>query len=173
MIKIEIIPPEFVDGVEKLHHELYEAHLKARKLVSRLLGKPEPRDDRALGFSIYVDFEENHPENKIKGYFTTKYTVLRFLPIEFDYALLFPVKNHGGGTFQLAPGINYLDIQQAKTTGRKLFIRFIPIRAIEAEDNKILYNIKIVEDSITSSLRSGIDDIGVPYYSFPMYRDWR
>lgn len=162
----ERIPSKFVDGVEKLHHDLYEAHLKAEKLISKLIGKPEPCNDRAACFYIYVDFEENQPENRIKGYFTNKYTILRFLPVEFDYALLFPVKNHGGGTFQQASGINFIDIQQAKSKGRKLFFRFVPIKDIETEENKILYSIKIWEGYRILPLGSVVDDIGMPYYSF-------
>lgn len=153
-----------VDGVEKLHRLLYENHLKAAKIASDLIGKREPRADRASSFCIYVDFEEIQPDNKIKGYFTSKNTILRFLPIEFDYALLFPVKNHGGGTFKQAPGILFSDIKQTQRCHKKLFLKFTPIRAIETEENKILYNIKVVEEPVSFG---ELDDIGIPYYSFP------
>lgn len=156
--------PCFVDGVEKLHRLLYETHLKAAKIANDLIGKKEPRADRAYIFRIYVDFEEAQPDNKIKGYFASKNTILRFLPIEFDYALLFPVKNHGGGTFKQAPGILFRDIKHAQQCRQKLFLRFTPIRAIEAEENKILYNINIVDNPVSFG---EIDDIGLPYYTFP------
>lgn len=154
----------FVDGVEKLHRLLYENHLKAAKIANDLIGKKKPRTDRTSSFCIYVDFEETQPDNKIKGYFTSKNTILRFLPVEFDYALLFPVKNHGGGTFKQALGILFSDIQQAQRSHKKLFLKFTPIRAIEREDNKIFYNIKIVDESVSCC---ELDDIGLPYYSFP------
>lgn len=171
MLKTDFTPshPRLVDGVESLHRQLFEVHQKAAKLAHILLGKPEPHKERPSSFSIYIDFEEAQPENKIKGYFMTRNTILHFLPIEFDYALLFPVKNHGGGTFQEAPGIKYAEIHQAKSARQKLFIRFLPIRALHTEENKVLYNIKIVEKPITSSFVPGpeIDDIGLPYYDFP------
>lgn len=163
MIK-EISSLRLVDGVEKLHRLLYESHLKAAKIANELIGKKEPRADRASSFCIYVDFEEKQPDNKIKGYFSSKNTILRFLPIEFDYALLFPVKNHGGGTFKQAPGILISEILQAQRFHKKLFLRFTPIRAIETEEKKILYNVKIVEEPVSFG---ELDDIGLPYYKFP------
>ena len=36
--KMPIIPPRFVDGVEKLHAQLHDAYSKAQKLFGSVLG---------------------------------------------------------------------------------------------------------------------------------------
>lgn len=169
MLKKTIYNPRFITGIESLHQQLYEAHLKGAQIANRLLGTPKPEKDKLTTFHIFVDFAETQPENKIKGYFSTKYTVLRFLPIEFDVSLLFPVVNHGGGTFRKAPGVLYEDVKNAKYERIKTFYRFLPIRALQIEHNKILYNIKNVTDSTLSSFSQTIqlDDIGCPFSRFP------
>lgn len=169
MIKKTIYPPRFITGIEYLHQQLYEAHLKGAQIANRLLGTPKPDKGKLTTFYIYVDFAETQPENKIKGYFSTKYKVLRLLPIEFDISLLFPVVNHGGGTFKKANGILYEDVKNAKYNRIKTFYRFTPVRPWQIQHNKILYNIKSVPNPILSSFSQTVqlDDIGCPFYSFP------
>lgn len=165
-MKKEDYSPLYVDGVVKLHAQLHEAFLQASKLANTVLGIPMPSKDSLRGFSIYVDFSIPHPENKFKGYFMSKKTILRFLPIEFDYALLFPIRNHGDGLFKEGKGIKYDEIIQAVNKRQPLKIIFRPIAAIE--DN-ILFNSHFHHKStfVSAGIAAISDDLGNIVYNFP------
>lgn len=158
--------PLYVDGVVKLHTQLHEAFLQASKLANTVLGIPLPSKDSLRGFSIYVDFSEPHPENKFKGYFMSKNIILRFLPIEFDYALLFPIRNHGDGLFREGKGITYDEIIQAANKRQPLKIIFRPISAIE--DN-IFYSphFSLKSTFAPAGIAAISDDFGNIVYNFP------
>lgn len=164
MLKEEITPL-YVDGVVKLHAQLHDEYLKAIKLANKILGIPMPSKERIETFSIFVDFSTTHPENRLKGYFMNRYTILRFLPIEFDYALLFPVHNHGGGEFKSGHGITYSEIREAINNRELVRIVF---RAIQSIEEKKLYTVNSLSPkNITfGSFEKRLDDIGMPYFNF-------
>lgn len=164
MVK-EDISPIFVDGVVKLHAQLHEAFLQATKFANRVLGFPLTSNDSR--FSIYVDFSEPHPENKFKGFFMSKKKILRFLPIEFDYALLFPIRNHGKGRFRDGTGIKYEEIINAINKRQSLKITFQKNEAIE---ENIFYNSSLFSLQSTFALADIFavsDDLGNIVYNFP------
>ena len=145
--------PKFIDGVVKLHSQLTDAFNKAEKVARQLIGSFPSRNI----FSIFIDFSEEQPTNKIKGYFTFKSAILRFLPIEFDKALLFPIYNHGGGNFNYGNGISIKEIDDMILNRSKILVRFCPIRDIS---DQILYNVKVIPTLIR-------DDFGKPFFKFP------
>lgn len=130
MIK-ENFSPIFVDGVIQLHQQLHEAFMSAAKIANKILGVSLPKES-SIGFSIFIDPAENLPlNNTIKGYFMTKKKIMRFLPIEFDCAVLFPVSNHGFGEFKKGKGITYTELVQILKQNIPFKIAFRPIAAIE------------------------------------------
>lgn len=155
------VPAKYVDGVEKLHDQFHEECLKAMKIAKRLLGFPMPNPEKHKTFYIFVDFSEPQPLDRLKGYFKLRKTIMRFLPIEFDYALLFPVRNHGGGDFKTAHGITYTKIKEAIRNREKVCIVFFPIPYIE---DKTLYCIG--SKKMTAPLEKILDDVGLPYFNF-------
>ena len=69
--KMPIIPPRFVDGVEKLHAQLHDAYSKAQKLFGSVLGTssvPKGGSLHSKSIRILVDFNETQPEDKLTGY---------------------------------------------------------------------------------------------------------
>lgn len=158
-------PAKYVDGVEKLHAQLHKEYLKAMKVANGLLGVPAPNPERNEEFSIFVDFNESQPLDRLKGFFMTRKRIMRFLPIEFDYALLFPVHNHGGGDFKTARGITYATIKEAINNRECVRIVF---RAIQAIEDKKLYSIDLwnSKKSTFAPLERTLDDVGLPYSNF-------
>lgn len=161
----ERIPPKFVDGVEKLHAQLHDEYLKAMKIANRLLGFPAPNPERHEAFSIFVDFNEEQPSDRLRGFFMSRKKVMRFLPIEFDYALLFPVRNHGNGCFEEAHGITYAEIKEAISNRECVRIVF---RSIPAIEDKVLYSVDLWDSKkmTFAPLEKMLDDIGLPYSNF-------
>lgn len=158
-------PPKYVDGVEKLHAQLHEEYLKAMKIANRLLGFPAPNPERHEAFSIFVDFNEAQPLDRLRGFFMSRKTIMRFLPIEFDYALLFPVRNHGGGDFKEAHGVKYAEIKEAINNREHIRIVF---RSIPTIENKILYSVdfRSSKKMTFAPLEKMLDDVGLPYSNF-------
>ena len=165
MIKEDCVPPKYVDGVEKLHSQLHEEYLKAMKIANQLLGFPMPSPDRLETFSIFVDLNEPQPLDRLKGYFMSRKMVMRFLPIEFDYAILFPVRNHGGGDFKAAHGITYAEIREAINKSERIRIVF---RSIPTIEDKVLYSVDFLnsEKMTFAPLEKMLDDVGLPYSNF-------
>lgn len=157
--------PLFVDGVEKLHAQLHDEYLKATKIANRLLGFPVPDPERHEAFSIFVDFNEAQPSDRLRGFFMSRKTVMRFLPIEFDYALLFPVRNHGGGCFKEAHGITYAEIKEA--ISKRECVRIV-FRSIPAIEDRVLYSVDFWDSKKMSfaPLEKMLDDVGLPYTNF-------
>ena len=145
--------PKFIDGVVNLHSQLNAAFNNAQKIAKQLIGSFVSRNI----FNIFIDFSEEQPTNTIKGYFTFKSAILRFLPIEFDKALLFPIHNHGGGGFTYGNGISIKDMDDMILNRSKILISFSPIRDIP---DHILYNVKVIPTLIR-------DDFGKPFFKFP------
>lgn len=158
-------PPKFVDGIEKLHAQLHQEYLKAMQIAKKLLGFSEPSPFEPETFRIFVDFTEPQPSNSLKGYFLSGNKIMRFLPLEFDYALLFPVNNHGYGDFRTAHGITYAEIQEA--ISKKKLIRLV-FRSIPEIENKILYSVDfwISRKYPTVPVEKLLDDVGQPFYNF-------
>lgn len=157
-------PPLFLDGIINLHSQINLAYRKGAFLANRLLGTPIPLKNRPQGFSIFVDFSESQPLDRVRGYFMIKNTILRFLPIEFDKALLFPVHNHGGGDFKLSKGMTAQELEEAAKKRSIVSLHFYPLSFI---DNITLFGIKphylFPQDKTEISK---LDDIGKPYFSF-------
>lgn len=170
MLKFQtnILPYEFLDGVENLHRQLYEAERHTSSIIYNLMGGRKPRKEDVMRFQIFVDFSEPQPKDRIRGYFMYRTKILRFLPIEFDIAVLFPVSNYGENDFKLSEGIYFKDIQSAKDKKQKIFIWFIPLTTLESETKKIIYNIEMREGPLRKPCKfeEKIDDIGLPFYNF-------
>lgn len=161
----ECVPSKYVDGVEKLHAQLHEEYLKAMKIANRFLGFPTTNPERHEAFSIFVDFNEAQPLDRLRGFFISRKTIMRFLPIEFDYALLFPVHNHGGGDFKQAHGITYAEIKEAINKRERVRITF---RSIPTIEDKVLYSVDFLnsEKMTFAPLEKMLDDVGLPYSNF-------
>ncbi len=160
--------PIFVDGVKKLHAQLFDAYEKASKMTEHIIGIPLKMDEEDSSFSIFVDFGENQDYNRIKGYFIHKSRILRFLPIEFDKALLYPVRNHRYGSDQTEwKGISEKRIKELQDEKEVVTIRFSLIREIESP--------KLFMSSIFKSSfgRSFSDDLGKLKYLFPEISELR
>lgn len=156
-------PPLYVDGVEKLHMQLYESYKKAIHISNLTIGIPIPQQEEI--FSIFVDTSEEQPVNKLNGYFMFSNIIHRFLPVTFDIALLFPVSNHGTGNINCLKGISYKEIMEWK--GSRKLVR-ISFGVIHDETDKIFHRIlPAVMDAQSPYLVNKIDDIGLPVYNFP------
>ena len=156
--------PVYVDGIEKLHRQLYESYEKAIELSSRMIGTSKPKTNIEQ-FHIFVDCNEEQPENMLKGYFMFNGIIHRFLPITFDMALIFPVHNHGGGKFETLKGVTYNDIREWKD--KRLLVR-LSFGVERDDDNKPFHRILLGVINLQSTgLWNKIDDIGFPIYSFP------
>lgn len=158
-----VVQPEFIDGVVELHSQLNTVFGKATKIANKLIGTPIPTEQSQVKFSVFVDFSNQFPTDRIKGYFMTKNQILRFLPIVFDKALLFPVSDHGAGYFKHRRGISIKEIDESLLNKSMGIITFSPIRDMESP---ILYNCSQITlyDSSSNIIR---DDIGKPIYQFP------
>lgn len=166
MIKLQPEPPKFVDGIEKLHAQLHQEYLKALQ-IKKLLGfsTHNPSNPETLRIFVFVDFSEPQPSNSLRGFFLSGNKIMRFLPLEFDYALLFPVNNHGYGDFRTAHGITYAEIKEAISNRKPIRLVFRPIPEIE---NKTLYSVDfwISRKYPSVPLEKILDDIGLPFYNF-------
>lgn len=164
----EDFSPVFVDGVKKLHTQLLDAYEKASETAKYVIGTPLKRDDDISSFTIFVDFGENQNSDRIKGYFIHKSRILRFLPIEFDKALLYPVRNHGyGSDFTEGKGISEKIIKELQDAKEIVTFRFSLIRDI---DKPKFFNSSIFKSSFGRTFR---DDLGKLKYSFPEITELR
>ncbi len=165
MRKEEFASPDIVDGIEKLHAQLHEEYLKAMQIANNLLGVSKLNPLRHEAFSIFVDFSEPQPANSLRGFFMSRKKIMRFLPVEFDYALLFPVHNHGDGDFEMAHGISYAEIKEAINKRERVGLVF---RSIPAIENKVLYSVDFwTSKKMTfAPLEKMLDDVGLPYSNF-------
>ena len=158
--------PIYVDGVEKLHMQLYESYKKAIHISNLTIGTPIPKQEER--FSIFIDTGEEQPVNKLNGYFMFNNIIHRFLPVTFDIALLFPVYNHGTGKIDCLKGISYKEIKEWK--GNRKLVR-LSFGVVHDETDKTFHRIlPAVMDAQSSYLVDQIDDIGLPVYNFPDIR---
>lgn len=157
---LKAIPPKFVDGVEKLHMQLNVAYNKAKDIYFSLMEACENKTYETRNvIHIAVDFGKQSFTHKLSGYFVFNHAIIRFLPIEFDTALLFEVSNHGGGEFK-ANGVSYEDILEFKLRRKLILFKFIPVSTC----NIPLYS--IFKHDFLSSYQATIDDIGMPANCF-------
>lgn len=151
-----------VDGVKELHLQLDRAYEKALKLHDELLGKSE-NIVNGNSIKILVDFSENQSVEKIEGYFYIENTICRFLPIEFDTALLFPTDNHNCEDKESNPGISFAQITEYRQNKDVVSFRFIK----RLDSDTPLYNIRGRNLSKSdSSLQKIKDDIGIKFDKF-------
>ena len=159
MMKVVEPYTKIVDGVKELHLQLDQAYEKALKLHDELLGKSENTENRNC-IKILVDFRESQCVEKIEGYFYIENTICRFLPIEFDAALLFPADNHNCEDKESNPGISFAQITEYRKNKDVITFRFM--RRLDL--NTPIYNIsgKSLSKS-DSSLKKIKDDIGIKF----------
>lgn len=157
---LKSIPPKFVDGVVKLHMQLNAAYNKAKDMYFSLMEacENEAHESRNV-IHIAVDFSNQSFTHKLCGYFVFNHAIIRFLPIEFDTALLFEVFNHGGGEFK-ANGVSYEDILEFKLNRKLILFKFVPV----STSNSPLYS--IFKRDFLRSYQATIDDIGMPVNCF-------
>lgn len=148
------LPPIYIDGVKKLIAQFHDAYQRAKELSESLVGKSNH-------CTIMVDFSEKHPDNKIKGYFVFNRTILRFLPIIFDIALLFPMKDHRSN--KVLKGILYKEIIEKKRNGKPVIIHF---RNTSIKEFLPIISIRDLEVLVKSNSFK-LDDLGNPVYEFP------
>ena len=100
---------------------------------------------------------------KIEGHFYIENTICRFLPIEFDTALLFPTDNHDCEDKESNPGISFAQITEYRQNKDVVSFRFIK----RLDSDTPLYNIssRILSKS-DSSLQKIKDDIGIKFDKF-------
>lgn len=123
----EQVPPVYVDGIIKLHTQLAATYKKALKVAGEVLGFFPYRRNKL--FCLYVDLGKDTRITQFKGYFMHRNIILRFLPIVFDKALLYPIRNHGGGEVCISKGITENEIVDILSKNDSMIIRFgfIPI----------------------------------------------
>lgn len=183
MIK-EDFTPIYVDGIVELHKQFYKACLDALKLASEITPIPTEEVERIRStrrFCIYVDSTDLQTENTIKGYFMFGKKIYRFLNITFDYALLYPVRNHRRDGFKknMIPPLEEL---YHMTTPYIIYFSAIKYRNLtdsrteEIPENEVYFKSQIRESSnnclllpVSERLFSTnyIDDIGKPFHKFP------
>lgn len=182
MIK-EDITPIYVDGVVELHKQFYKACLDALKIASEVTPIPTKQVEHIRAtrrFCIYVDPQDTQPENGIKGYFMFGKKIYRFLNISFDYALLYPVRNHRRDSFKknIIPSLSELHRMPSPYIIYFSAIKYRNItdsRTEEIPENEVYFKSQIrkldndclllpVTETIFST--NFIDDIGKPFYKF-------
>ncbi len=153
----------YVDGVEKLHRRFFEIAKNAYKLsfkyISKLEDNTSPPNSRSL--YIWVDFTEEQPENALRAYFVFEGIIHRFLSVEFDCSLLFPVRNYEKK--ETYSGVTYNKIQYLKNNKKCVLIRFSKPLVNDENDMPLLRCIPFSDSSLSRRIK---DDIGRPYYSF-------
>lgn len=147
---------KYVDGVIDLHHKLRTVYGEALKAAKKL-GINMCNSAYVESFNIFIDFAENQSSKIIKGYFMHYGKIYRFLPVVFDSALLFPVRNHGGGEFRCGKGITYKILDDARKNCKRISLNF---RKVTDVQKVTLYNINI------RPLTYGCDELGLPYVDF-------
>ena len=178
------ITPVYVDGIIQLHQQFYKACSDALKTASEVTPIPQEVVERIRStrrFNVYVDPADSQPENKIKGYFMFGKKIYRFLSITFDYALLYPVRNHNHDGFK-KNNIPPLSERHRMTTPYIIYFTAIKYRNLtetrteEIPENEIYFNARIRKsdnDCLLLPLNERtfstnfIDDIGKPFHKFP------
>lgn len=159
-----IADAEYIDGIKNLHAQLESAWKEAYRVSSMYIPLTQNKSDLGLKrktFNVFVDFDEQQPDNALKGYFTFERTIIRFASVVFDYALLFPICDHSGwDKKENRKGITYAEILDMKRNRNKVLLKFSP-----KEDSRVNYPLYVTEYRTFSSL-SRFDDIGKPFCSF-------
>ena len=150
------VASKYVDGVVDLHKKLSIVYREALK-TAKGLGIAMPCSTNVESFNMFIDFAENQSGNSIKGYFMHNGLIYRFLPVTFDIALMFPVRNHGGGEFRCGKGISYETLEDARKNYKKISLSFRKINDIE---EVTLYHINM------RPITSNYDELGLPYLDF-------
>lgn len=163
------LKPAYVDGVIKLHEQLFASYQKAFEVAKKCVPNISDKFERHQTINIFVDFKENQSGNTFKGYFVFAGIVFRYLTITFDIALLFRAKDHNNEN--PSAGFTYRDVEQMRSSrlpicfsfcyiiGDESFPKmFRRIRAVSAMDDSPIYP--------HGSFNPIRDDIGLPFYSF-------
>lgn len=164
------LPPVYIDGILKLHAQLAKSYHKAMKVAGKVLGFTNQSRSSNKAFNIYVDFDASVISTQLRGWFMYRNAILRFLPIEFDKALLYPVRNHGGGVFRQSKGFTEDKIFDCQLESYKKIIRFRPI-FVDGDQSFYMSKIADVREYLTpleySNGVTKIDDLGPLVYEFP------
>jgi hypothetical protein len=116
MIK-QIYTPTFVDGVKMLHSQLNAVDENSSKLLKEILGISN------ISLLFYFERVDQQQDLKLKGYRYSNGTVMRFLPIELDYAVVFPVMDHCSRTI-FSEGITYKELIHKINSNNSFWIIF-------------------------------------------------
>lgn len=121
----------FVDGVLELHKQLNSAFESAVSIASKtgIISADEAKNIlERKRFQIFVNPNETQPENGFKGYFKFRNMICRFLEVIFDYALLFPVRDHRwSNANNYSKGITYNEIQELIRNRAPFTLQFMRI----------------------------------------------
>ncbi|MDE6669911.1 MAG: hypothetical protein K2K26_09570 [Muribaculaceae bacterium] len=158
----------YVDGILNLHGQLDDACKTAydysRKFFANLdLVEPAHEERQYL---LFIDFTESQPSNAVKGYFVFNKTIHRFLSINIDYAVFFPVRDHSGwDDAAKRGGITIAKIREFQRKREKVIITLT--RKKDSRISKPLYVASAYRENQSIFKSNVIDDIGNPYYFFP------
>jgi hypothetical protein len=158
----------YVDGILKLHAQLDEACKVAydysRKYFMNLdLTEPNHEERK---YQLFIDFSESQPSNAVKGYFVFNKTIHRFLSINLDYAVFFPVRDHSGeDDATKREGITISKMLEFQRNRKRVIVTLS--RKTDSRISKPLYVASANDIDSYPFERNDIDDIGNPYYSFP------
>ena len=164
----------FVDGVLELHKQLNSAFESAVSIASKtgIISADEAKNIlERKRFQIFVNPNETQPENGFKGYFKFRNMICRFLEVIFDYALLFPVRDHGwSNANNYSKGITYNEIQELIRNRAPFTLQFMRIEEERPGSDEMLpdnINLFRVVLGKKSFFPERFDEVGNPYYDFP------
>ncbi|MDE6084514.1 MAG: hypothetical protein K2G11_08485 [Muribaculaceae bacterium] len=160
-------PAHYVDGILRLHAQLDEACSTAydwskKYFLNRGL-KQSIHEERI--YRLFIDFTESQPENAVKCYFVFDNTIHRFLSMNLDYAVLFPVRDHSGwDNAANRNGITIAKLRELQRNREKVIISLS--RKKDSRISQPLYVASLHSENCSFPLIENnlIDDIGNPYY---------
>ena len=174
MLVVEKSNPIIVDGVRELHQQINSAFETAVSIASRtgVISLDDAKNQlKEKHFEIVVNTNEKQPENGLKGYFIFKNMICRFLDITFDYALLFPIRDHSFCDVNyFLEGITYNEIQELIRNRSSFILRFMRFKEIGLCSNRpipINFTLFRVALEVTTLSDGTFDEVGNPYYEFP------
>lgn len=162
-------PASYVDGILKLHAQIDEACKTAyeysRKYFTNLDLTEPIHEERK--YRLFIDFSESQPSNAVKGYFIFNKTIHRFLNVNLDYAVLFPVRDHSGWDDKTKrKGVSIAKIREYQREREKVIITLT--RKKDSRISQPLYVASATRENDIINLKGYVnDDIGLPYLSFP------
>lgn len=177
MITSRYVPNHvYVDGVVKLHELLSSTSQEAYYIAQQCVPGLSDNIDCNETITVFVDFKEEQPENALKGYFVFDRILFRFLTITFDYALLFPIKDHDTFDKFTNTGISLSDIEKMKRARRPLCISFSTFPA-DRGTPKLFRKIQALPLTGYEGDLAGtspiIDEVGLPFTAIEEIKELR